>query len=673
MKKTNSPQRRQTAYRQAGNAKVGFFNKPLNLAILILTLTFIVFFPTLKNNFIPTWDDEKYVLNNPVIRDLNFTNARQMFTKPVNGTYVPLPLLTFAIENHLFGNKPLPYHASNLILHLICTFLVFQLFRLLKLDLIYAAFGALLFGIHPMRVESVAWITERKDVLYGCFYLISIIAYIKYTREQKQTSKFFILSFISFIRALFSKIEAVTLPLSLLLIDYYSKRPFNRKLITEKIPYFLLSLIFGALGILIIYRVGLKTEGFLKTNEIESLTGRLFYGLYALGGYLFKFIAPIQQSALYLRPEATGVFKALLYFLNPGILLLLVFLVYRTRHYTRAIVFGSLFFLANIVFLLQVFTVGIAFFADRFTYIPYIGLFFITGWSVQEFIKKKTQVKYTTVSVLTIFCLILMTATYNRCKIWKNDVTLWSDVIGKYPDQTIIPYTNRGIAYTSLGEWDNAITDFNKVLSLDPKNAGVYTDRGFVYGIVGQPQDAIADFSKALEYDPKNAKAFQNRGVAYGNTGQPDKAIADLLKTIEIDPKYLKAYVNLGLIYLQQKKFDQAIEISLQGLKIDTHTAEFYDNIGNCFLEKGENDHAIDKFSAGLLINESDLDAVLGMIVAYYNKNDMVTANGYFTQALSLDQRLNLGMKGLEELEKSGLSISDKKKETLRKIFSSLH
>jgi len=266
-----------------------------------------------------------------------------------------------------------------------------------------------------------------------------------------------------------------------------------------------------------------------------------------------------------------------------------------------------------------------------------------------------------------------MTATYNRCKIWKNDVTLWSDVIGKYPDQTIIPYTNRGIAYTSLGEWDNAITDFNKVLSLDPKNAGVYTDRGFVYGIVGQPQDAIADFSKALEYDPKNAKAFQNRGVAYGNTGQPDKSIADLLKTIEIDPKYLKAYVNLGLIYLQQKKFDQAIEISLQGLKIDTHTAEFYDNIGNCFLEKGENDHAIDKFSAGLLINESDLDAVLGMIVAYYNKNDMVTANGYFTQALSLDQRLNLGMKGLEELEKSGLSISDKKKETLRKIFSSLH
>jgi len=621
----------------------------------------------------PTWDDEKYVMNNPVITDLNLTNVRLMFTRPVNGSYVPLPLLSFALEYNLFGEKPLPFHVSNLILHLICTFLVFQLFRLLKLDLIYAALGAFLFGIHPMRVESVAWITERKDVLYGCFYLFSIIAYIKYIQEESHGSRFFILSFISFILALFSKIEAVTLPLSLLLIDYYSKRPFNRKLITEKIPYFLLSLIIGVLGIIIIYRVGLKTEGFLKINETESLTGRLFYGLYALGGYIFKFITPIQQSALYIRPQATGVFKVLIYFLNPFILLLLAFLIYKTRHYTRAIVFGSLFFLVNIIFLLQIFAVGIAFFADRYTYIPYIGLFFITGWSAEQIIRKKPQVKNTTITVLTIFSLILMIVTYNRCKIWKNGVTLWSDVIGQYPDQNIIPYTNRGIAYTSIGEWENAITDFNKVISLDPKNAGVYTDRGFVYGIVGQPEDAIADFSRALEIDPKNAKAYQNRGVAYENIGQPDRAIADFLKTIEIEPKYIKAYVNLGLIYLQQKKFDKAIEISLQGLKIDPHTAELYDNIGNSCLEKGENDHAIDKFLNSLMINETDLDAILGLTVAYYNKKDMEAAKGFFAKALSIEQSLNLGMKGLENLEKSGMIISDKKKEILIKIFSSLH
>jgi tetratricopeptide (TPR) repeat protein len=266
-----------------------------------------------------------------------------------------------------------------------------------------------------------------------------------------------------------------------------------------------------------------------------------------------------------------------------------------------------------------------------------------------------------------------MISTYNRCKIWKDDVTLWSDVIEKYPDQTIIPYINRGMAYTTRQEWYNAITDFNKANSIDPKNAAVLTDRGFVYGIVGQPQEAINDFSAALMIEPKNTKALQNRGVAYGNTGQPDKAVDDFLRTLEIDPGYMKVYVNLGLIYLQEKKVDQSMAISLRGLKIDSHTPELYTNLGDCLLEKGENDHAIEKFSSGLLLNESDLNAVLGMIVAYYNKNDMVTAKGYLTQALSLDPRLNHGLKGLEEVENSGLSFSGKKKETLQKIFSSLH
>jgi protein O-mannosyl-transferase len=665
MKKNFSPPRRK-------DAKEGFFQKPLNLAIIILGITFVVFFPTLKNDFIPTWDDEKYVLNNPVIRDLDLVNIRYMFTRPVNGTYVPLPLLTFAFENTLFGNNPLPYHATNLLLHLACTFLVFWLFRLLKLDLIYAAFAALLFGIHPMRVESVAWITERKDVLYGFFYLASIIAYIKHTQEENRSSKFFLISLLSFLLALLSKIEAVTLPLSLLLIDYFSKRPLTVKLFTEKIPYFILSLIFGVLGIIIIYRVGLKTEGFLKSNEMVSLTDRIFYGLYALGGYLFKFLLPVRQSALYLRPEITGFFRILFYVLNPIFLIVLGFFVYRSRKFTRTFIFGCLFFLANVIFLLQVFTVGIAFFADRFTYIPYIGLFFITGWSVQDFLSKKPSAKTTAIMILSVYCIILMFSTFNRCKVWKNDVTLWSDVIEKYPDQTLIPYINRGMGYTNRQEWENAIADFNKANAIDPKNASVLTDRGFVYGIIGQPQEAISDFTMALSLEPKNTKALQNRGVAYGNTGQHDKAVADFLKTIELDPGYVKAYVNLGLIYLQQKEYDRVMDISLRGLKIDTHTAELYTNLGNCYLEKGENDHAIEKFSGGLLINGSDLDAVLGMMVAYYNKNDMATAKGYLTQAMSLYPDLNQGLKGLDELERSGQPFCDRKKETLRKIFSSM-
>jgi protein O-mannosyl-transferase len=665
VKKNSPPPRRK-------DTKEGFFEKPVNLAIIIIAITFIAFFPSLKNNFIPTWDDDRYVMNNPVIQDLNLPNVGKMFTRPVNGAYVPLTLITFAIEYNLFGNKALPFHTTNLILHLLCTFLVFRLFRLLNLNLIYAALGALLFGIHPMRVESVAWITERKDVLYGLFYLISLIAYLKYTTQQTNKSRYYVICLISFFLALLSKIEAVTLPLSLILIDYYSKRPLNGKLITEKIPFFFLSLFFGLIGVLIIYRAGLKVEGFLKVNETESLISRVFYGLYSFGGYIFKFLFPFQQSALYPRPEATGFFKIVLYFLNPVILLLLGFLIYRTLRKTVVILFGALFFLANIIFLLQVFSVGIAFFADRYTYIPYIGLFFITAWSAEQLIRKRPQIKYTIVTVLTIYSLVLITLTYNRCKVWKDGVSLWSDVIEKYPDRTIIPYTNRGISYTTLGEWDNAITDFNKVISIDPKNAGVYLDRGFVYGFLGQPEDAIADFSRSLEIDPENARAYQNRGVAYGNSGHTDKAIADFNKAIGIDPRYVAAYSNLGLMYLEQKKFDTAIEISLKGLKIDQNVAELHNNIGNCLIEKGEDDKAIDEFLKSIMINGADLDAVLGLLVAYYNKNDMVTAKGYLDKAMNIDQKLSYGVKGLQELERSGQILADKKKETLVKIFSSV-
>jgi protein O-mannosyl-transferase len=666
MKKDISPRRHR-------GTKEGLFTKEHYFGIAILIITFIAFFPSLKNDFMPTWDDEKYVTSNPLVMDLNLTNVRMMFTRPVNGSYVPLPLLTFAMEYNLFGNTPFPFHATNLLLHLICTFLVFRLFRLLGLDVVYAAFGALLFGIHPMRVESVAWISERKDVMYGCFYLLSIIMYIKYTQEQSHRSRFMMLGILSFFLALLSKIEAVTLPVSLLLIDFLMKRPFNVKVFTEKIPYFILSLFFGAVGILIIYRAGLKMEGFLKANETETLFNRLFYALYALNGYLLKFFAPFWQSAIYVRPRITGGFSLFFYFVDPALLLFLVYFIYRSARNTRVIVFGTLFFLVSVIFLLQVFSVGIAFFADRYTYIPYIGLFFITAWAAEQIITKKPQVKNTTIGILTILSLIFITMTYNRCKIWKDGVTLWTNVIEQYPDESIIPYANRGIAYTNLREWELAISDFSKAISVDPKSAAVYADRGFVYGMTGQPEEAIADFTTALKIDPVNSKALQNRGVAYVNTGQDDKAIADFQKTIQIEPKYIKAYVNLGLIYLQQKKFDDAIEISKKGLKIVPQVEELFTTLGNCWLEKGENDKAIDQFQNSIRMNGEDLDAVLGLAAAFYNKKDLVAANGFYAKAASIEPSLNAGIKGLNNVERSGMIIPEIKKESLVKLISERH
>ena len=322
-----------------------FYDKPGFLFIIIIVITTLAFIPSLKNDFMDTWDDSIYVTNNPLITGCNLYAMKEMFITPVNGTYVPIPLLTFAAEYKLFGHNPLPFHITNLILHLLCTLLIFQFLRQLKLNILFAAFGALLAGVHPMRVESVAWITERKDLLYSLFYLASMIAYILYLKAEKRPVRYLILSMFLFALSLFSKIQAVTLPLSLLLIDYYFERPLKLQLILEKVPYIILSLFFGIVGIYILHK-----EGVLKPSEFMSFGDRLLYGFFTLSTYIFRFFAPFNLSAIHPYPVSVGNPLPVFYYLNPLIIFFLGFLVYRSFHKTRAIIFGSLFFLFNVFF-----------------------------------------------------------------------------------------------------------------------------------------------------------------------------------------------------------------------------------------------------------------------------------------------------------------------------------
>jgi tetratricopeptide (TPR) repeat protein len=545
---TNPPVSPNVAVLNSGEHGAGFFNKPVYLLAILLLLTFFAFFPSLRNGYMPTWDDDKYVVNNPLVKELNLNSVAKMFTRPVNGSYVPLPLLTFSLEQQFFGDNPFPRHLTNLLLHLLCTALVFQILRMLKINLLYAAFGALLFGIHPMRVESVAWISERKDVLYSLFYLASMLFYIRHLQKQDEGSRNRTLSYIFFILALFSKIEAVTLPLCLLLIDFYSKRPLKLRLIVEKIPYFILSLLFGILGIYIIYRVGLKSEAFLAGNVDIRFTDRIFYAFYTISWYIIKFFAPFSLSAWYPYPHFEGFSKILFYIVNPVVIATAAFLAYRFRHRWPAIIFGILFFLVNIMFLLQIFSVGIAFSADRYTYIAYIGFIFMVVWSAGHVSKSYREWHAPMITALSLFSLMCLFVTNARCRDWYDGESLWSDVINKYPDKEALPYVNRGVAYTMAARWPEALQDLNKALAIDKDCKAVYPNRAIVYGNMGQPELAIADFSKTIEAEPANANAMFNRGVSYVNAGKYAEAIEDFSKTIAIKPDYLAAYINLGIL-----------------------------------------------------------------------------------------------------------------------------
>ena len=645
------------------------FSRSFYYSLGILIITFITFFPSLKNDFMNTWDDEKYVTGNPIVKELSLPNIGKMFTKQVNGSYVPLPLLTFAIENELAGNEPLLFHITNLMLHLICTLLVFQVLRLLKLDLIYAAFGALLFGIHPMRVESVAWITERKDVLYSLFYLASVIMYIRYI-ESPHKRKLLLYSILLFLGSLLSKIEAVTIPLSLLLIDYLLKRPFSWKLITEKIPYFILSLLFGILGILIIILLGRHGQEILKTEEVLGFTDRFFYGLFAVTGYIIKFIVPYSQSAEYPYPVMTGWTMVWIRFINPAVIVALIFLVIRSVRKTRVIVFGSLFFLVNIFFLLQIVAVGNAFFADRYTYMPYFGLIFIMVWFASEIVRRNSERKISVITWLSVFAGICTVLTFSRCQVWKDGVSLWSNVISQYPGRSMKPYANRGISYMAKQQWEDAADDFTTALSIGPETAGVYGDRGIVYGYISQPENAIADFSKAIALNPKISKYYYNRGVTYGNLGQTGKAIWDFRKVIDLDPKNLSGYAGLGLMLITEKKFDTCRILAEKGLKIDPERSELYTILGNCDLETGNPDKAIDMFKNCLRTDTKSLDAILGLAAAYTNKEDREKAYRYLVFARQVAQEKNFGLNNMVDIINSGITLLDKKKEALQKLLA---
>jgi tetratricopeptide (TPR) repeat protein len=647
------------------NEEPAFFEKPLFIVIIIFVLTFIAFFPSLMNDFIPTWDDHAFITGNLVIRQLTFTSIKTMFTTPILGAYVPLPLLSFAIEYHFFGLNPLPYHISNLILHLGCTFLVFYFFRLLKLDIVYAGFGALLFGIHPMHVESVAWVTERKDLLYTLFYLCSMIFYLLYIQKDNQKWKFFCLSILFFIVSLFSKIQAVALPLSLILLDYYLERPLKSKLILEKVPFFILSLLFGIAGILI-----LKSLGALQITEIYTFSHRIFFGFYALSAYIFKFFAPFHLSLLYPFPLAPKQSLPLLFYLNLLFLLLLGFLVYRSARFTRVIVFGSLFFFFNILFLLQIITAGSTYLADRYSYIPYIGLLFIVSWLIEKIVRNKKGLRSILFFAMSLVVIVFISLTFNRCKVWGNAVMLWTDVIEKYPNKTTTPYMNRGITYASLEQWNNAISDYSKALELDSSLGKLYSYRGDAYAKIGQWDKVISDHSKAIELDPDYNKSYINRGFAYGKIGQPDKAINDYIKaikidpnnreayydrgneyqnlkqwdkaisdysrTIELDPNFDSAYSNRGIVYANLEQWDKAISDFSKAIKIDPNFELAYSNRGNVYETLKQWDKAVSDFSKAIEIDPNYVKAYACRTLAYENMGQWVKAIDDYTKVIEL-------------------------------------
>lgn len=574
----------------------------------ILILTFILYSTTLKNYFIINWDDDGYIINNPLIKDLSWKSIVYMFSHFHLDNYHPLTTLSNAIEYHLFKLNAKPYHFNNLLLHLLNTTLVFYFIRQLIKNKEASLLAALLFAIHPMHVESVSWISERKDLLYTAFFLLSLIMYNRFLQEDKRSLLAW--SVVLMLLSCLSKPAAVALTPVLFLLDYYAGKKITPVSILQKVPFLSLSLLFGVIAILT-----QSKSGSMSMVEQFPFMDKFFFVCYGFMFYIVKLFAPINLSAMYLYPEKVDGLLPMTYYLAPFILLVGILFIVGLKKLQKEIVFGLLFYFFTIAMVIQVVPVGKAIVAERYSYVPYIGLFFILA-KVYVMVKNNElanveKIKPALNIVIGIFILIFCVGTWNRNKDWKDSNSLFSAIIKQEPDSyygyfargvgrslqndskgTIEDYSqaikmdstldvlwyNRGVELEKVNDKQAAINDYTQAITLNPKHSKSYYNRGNLRFGANDLLGAVDDYSKTLTIDSTNAQAFCNRAIAYLNLKDSTKALNDFNASLKQDPKLVNALYNRGVLHFNQQRLDAAcVDFSAASNEGSAEARKLYD------------------------------------------------------------------------------------------------
>ncbi len=567
-------------------------------AIVIVLLTFITYFNSLRNGFV-TLDDDHYVLNNPLIHQFNL---KELFTTYWMGNYHPLVMLAYTFIYSIAHETPFAYHAVNLGLHLFNTVLV--LFLIFELTGVFeiACIVSVLFGIHPMHVESVAWVSELKDLMYTVFFLASLFCYVKYVKQGLKR-KYFFLSLLFFLFSVLSKGMGVSLSIVLLLIDFYLGRKKEIKLLVEKIPFFILSIAFGLLAIHV-----QKVELAVQQFGLYDLQQRIVFACYGFIIYLVKLIIPFGLSAYYPYPIQPGEAMPVLYFLFPVMVIVLVGVVFYSVKKSKTFFFAFAFYAATIFLVLQLIPVGGAVIADRYTYIPSIGFFLIVAFTIFNFYKITTY-KTVTMVIFSVMLLSYTILSYQRIQVWNNGMSLLNDVLNK--GEVPIAYYNRGLLFEAEGQTEKAIADYTHAIKLFPQYADAYNNRGLMLTFLSKNNEAMIDYNNAIQLSPDNSIAYYNRGNIYYATGDNEKAIIDFNKAIKIDPGFAKAWCNRANIYFVKEEYDSAIADYSMAIQLDNTLANAFANRASVFSKLNRIEEACSDFSSAAKLGDANSEAMI--------------------------------------------------------------
>ncbi|MFZ0932657.1 MAG: tetratricopeptide repeat protein [Syntrophobacteraceae bacterium] len=762
-------------------------NKQIPLICLFLAVAALMAFWQLNQCDFISYDDSGYVTENIHIRNGITTEAiRWAFTTGYIANWHPLTWMSHMLDVQLFGLKPRWHHLTNLLFHIANTLLLFFVFNRMTKAPWKSAFVAALFALHPLHVESVAWVAERKDVLSTFFWMLTIVAYIHYVEHrtedgrrrtedgrrrtedgrqrtedgEKWTGIFRPLSYvlrylavlIFFTLGLMAKPMLVTLPFVLLLLDFwplqrmqgagsreqgarsekqnpklgqeplsankrkspkkptdqvitqssvlsasspgsdaelYASRPASivnadankvrvpqsfalRPLLLEKIPLFALA----ALSCIVTFIVQ-KKGGALRSTEVFSPGVRIANAFVSYIIYMGKTIWPTNLALYYPHPGLWPLWQVLgAVFLLGAVTLTVI----RTTNRFPYLTVGWMWFTSTLVPVIGIVQVGDQAMADRYTYIPLIGLFVMAAWGIPELLKKWRYRKETLFASSSLLLLSLFIVTRTQVGYWRNNFTLYDHSLEVSPSH--IMYCNRGVAYEALGNHRQAISDYEKAIELAPGRTEPYNNRGIAYDRLGNHRQAISDYNRAIEIYPEYAAAYGNRGTAYSGLGEYRQAISDFDRATEINPELAWAYNGRGMAYGKLGNHRQAISDFDRAIEIKPEYAEPYNNRGVVYDLLGNNRQAISDYDRAVEIDPDYADAYYNRGVAYAELGDHRQAISDYDRAIEIkpdyaDAYNNRGVayarfgnrsQAIEDLQKAARLDNKDAKNSLRSI-----
>ncbi len=605
------------------------------ICVLLVGIVFIAFGQTIHFGFVNV-DDPEYVYKNPmVLNGISPAGIVWAFTHVVSHHWHPITMMSLMLDCQLFGSWAGGHHLVNVLLHAAGAVLLCLVLLKMTGALWRSAFVAAVFAIHPLRVESVAWISERKDVLSGVFFMLTLWAYASYARRPGSWGRYIVVM-VWLALGLMSKPMLVTTPCVLLLLDYWPLKRMQKPsqfpaLLWEKIPLFVLSALSSLAAVLALKRGGTDTHSYPANAPVAYVT------------YLAKLIYPSRLVVIYPLPkegrELWEVFDSLLLLaaISAG-----AWLLRRKRPYLLT---GWLWFLGMLVPVAGVMQIFNQAYADRYTYLPQIGLCIAATWMAADWAGERRYRRATLGVAAGLILCALLVACWRQTGYWRESETLWTHTIACTQDN-FNAHNYLGNALFDEGRTEEAITEWREALEINT-NAVTLNNLGRALLKEGRADEAIAQFREALQLIPAYVAPRNNLGVALFNEGHTQEAIDELREALQIDPADLEAEINLGDAMLNQGRLEDAVTHYRAALQINPDLATTHNGLGAALYHLGRTDEAIAEYRKALQMKPAYAEAHYNLALALSQKGQLEQAIGEFREALRIDPSLPMPDKNL--------------------------